>query len=256
MAFSPDGTLLAIGAVGGVRIVNTSTWTVTRGLDRRSDGLRRWLLAGRHPGDHAGHEQFDHAHHQPSVCALRYQHHRAALGRAERRLCARRLTRRHHLRGRARRGHHRVRDRAGLQPHLDRVLHAHDADRHLRWVGRRIGGVLSERQLAGGGGRRRLAAVLDCAAQRRAASARHQRADRHGQRPHGEDFVAFSPSTSELAIGTGFSGSATTYSTTTRTKVGVEQDSSYDIVSLGYSPNGKYIIGGELDCGCMFLCQH
>ncbi|MES1206904.1 MAG: WD40 repeat domain-containing protein [Pseudomonadota bacterium] len=72
------------------------------------------------------------------------------------------------------------------------------------------------------------------------------------------DVVAFSPDGSELAVGAGFFGSVTTFSTATRMQVGVEQDTSmvYDVTALGYSPDGRLIIGGEDSCGCVFLCQH
>jgi WD40 repeat protein len=72
------------------------------------------------------------------------------------------------------------------------------------------------------------------------------------------DVVAFSPDGSELAIGAGYFGSVTTYAAASRAHTGNEQDTSnnYDVSSLGYSPNGKWIIGGEADCGCVFLCQH
>jgi hypothetical protein len=72
------------------------------------------------------------------------------------------------------------------------------------------------------------------------------------------DVVAFSPDGSELALGAGYYGSVTTYATATRSRVGVEQDTSmvYDVLSLGYSSNGQYIIGGESNCGCVFLCLH
>jgi hypothetical protein len=77
-------------------------------------------------------------------------------------------------------------------------------------------------------------------------------------RGYSVDVVAFSPSTPELAIGSAFDGTVTTYSTASRTKIGNEQDTSkaYDVVALGYSSNGKYIIGGEYNCGCVFLCVH
>ncbi|MES1207061.1 MAG: WD40 repeat domain-containing protein, partial [Pseudomonadota bacterium] len=70
--------------------------------------------------------------------------------------------------------------------------------------------------------------------------------------------VAFSPDGSELAVGAGFFGSVTTYSTATRMKVGVEQDTSgvYDVTALSYSPDGRLIIGGESACACVFLCKH
>ena len=70
--------------------------------------------------------------------------------------------------------------------------------------------------------------------------------------------VAFSPDGSELAIGGGVYGSVTTYATGSRTQIGVEQDttSGSDVLSLGYSPDSKYIIGGEANCGCVFLCKH
>ena len=70
--------------------------------------------------------------------------------------------------------------------------------------------------------------------------------------------VAFSPDGTELAVGGGFFGSVTTYSTATRMQVGVEQDTSgvYDVTVLSYSPDSRLIIGGEAACGCVFLCKH
>jgi WD domain, G-beta repeat len=72
------------------------------------------------------------------------------------------------------------------------------------------------------------------------------------------DIAVFSPDGTELAIGAGFYGSVTTYATATRSMIGVEQDTSmvYDVMSLAYSHDGQYIIGGELECGCVFLCKH
>ncbi|HVT08816.1 MAG TPA: WD40 repeat domain-containing protein, partial [Polyangia bacterium] len=72
------------------------------------------------------------------------------------------------------------------------------------------------------------------------------------------DAVAFSPDGSELAVGAGFYGSVTTFATATRTQVGVEQDTSgvYDVTALSYSPDGRLIIGGESNCACVFLCKH
>ncbi len=71
------------------------------------------------------------------------------------------------------------------------------------------------------------------------------------------DVVAFSPNGSQLALGGGLWGSLTTYTTASRAQVGTEQDTSahYDVFAVGYSPDGKYIIGGEADCGCVFLCH-
>jgi hypothetical protein len=70
--------------------------------------------------------------------------------------------------------------------------------------------------------------------------------------------LAYSPDGAELAVGGGYYGSVTTFVAASRTKVGVEQDTSaqYDVTVLGYSPDGKSIIGGEANCGCVFLCQH
>jgi len=70
--------------------------------------------------------------------------------------------------------------------------------------------------------------------------------------------VAFSPSGAELAVGGGAYGSVTTYVTATRTQSGTQQNTSnqFDVTALGYSPDGKLVIGGEGDCGCVFLCKH
>ncbi len=72
------------------------------------------------------------------------------------------------------------------------------------------------------------------------------------------DAVAFSPDGGELAVGAGSAGSVTTFATGTRTQVGIEQDTSSgaDVTALGYSPDGKWIIGGEYSCGCVFICKH
>ncbi|HSS40312.1 MAG TPA: WD40 repeat domain-containing protein, partial [Polyangia bacterium] len=72
------------------------------------------------------------------------------------------------------------------------------------------------------------------------------------------DAVAFSPDGGELALGGGTEGSVTTFATGARTQIGVEQDTSSgaDVTALGYSPDGKWIIGGEYACGCVFLCRH
>lgn len=72
------------------------------------------------------------------------------------------------------------------------------------------------------------------------------------------DVVAFSPDGSELAVGGGEWGTVTTYATASRAHTGAEQDTSnkFDVTALGYSPDGKLIIGGEGDCGCVFLCKH
>jgi WD40 repeat protein len=70
--------------------------------------------------------------------------------------------------------------------------------------------------------------------------------------------VAFSPDSAELALGAGDFGSVTTIATASRVQVGVEQDpaADYDVTALGYSPDGKWFIGGEYDCGCVFICLH
>lgn len=70
--------------------------------------------------------------------------------------------------------------------------------------------------------------------------------------------VAFSPNGAELALGGGAYGSVTTYATSSRVQIGVQQNTSnqFDVTALGYSPDGKLIIGGEGNCGCVFLCKH
>jgi len=70
--------------------------------------------------------------------------------------------------------------------------------------------------------------------------------------------VAFSPSGSELTVGGGAYGSVTSYVTSSRVQTGVQQNTSnqFDVTALGYSPDGKLIIGGEGNCGCVFLCKH
>ena len=70
--------------------------------------------------------------------------------------------------------------------------------------------------------------------------------------------VAFSPDGAEIAVGGGGNGSVTTFATAARTQVGVAQytSSGADVTALEYLPDGKWIIGGEYSCGCVFLCKH
>jgi WD40 repeat protein len=66
--------------------------------------------------------------------------------------------------------------------------------------------------------------------------------------------VAFSPIYGYLVVGGGFDGSLTAYTLTDGSQVGVEYDTSYDMISLAYSPTSNVIVGGELDCGCVVVC--
>jgi hypothetical protein len=66
--------------------------------------------------------------------------------------------------------------------------------------------------------------------------------------------LAFSPTYGYLAVGGGFDGSLTGYSLTDGSQVGVEYDTSYDMLSLAYSPTSNVIVGGEFDCGCVVVC--
>ncbi len=66
--------------------------------------------------------------------------------------------------------------------------------------------------------------------------------------------VAFSPTYGFLAVGGSFDGSLTGYTLTDGSRVGVEYDTSYDILALAYSPTSDVIVGGEYDCGCVVVC--
>jgi WD40 repeat protein len=69
------------------------------------------------------------------------------------------------------------------------------------------------------------------------------------------DVIAFSPDGSYIALGAGFFGSITGWNAaSSRSQVGVEYDSSYDMTSLAYSGAGV-IAGGEADCGCVVVCH-
>ncbi len=66
--------------------------------------------------------------------------------------------------------------------------------------------------------------------------------------------VAFSPNYGFLAVGGSFDGSLTGYTLTDGSQVGYEYDTLYDILSLAYSPTSNAIVGGEADCGCVVVC--
>ena len=66
--------------------------------------------------------------------------------------------------------------------------------------------------------------------------------------------VAFSPIYGYLAVGGANFGSLTAYTLTDGSEVGVEYDTSYDVIALAYSPTSNVIVGGEFDCGCVVVC--
>jgi WD40 repeat protein len=66
--------------------------------------------------------------------------------------------------------------------------------------------------------------------------------------------VAFSPTYGYVAVGGASFGSLTAYTLTDGSKAGVEYDTSYDVISLAYSPTSNLIVAGEFDCGCVVVC--
>jgi hypothetical protein len=66
--------------------------------------------------------------------------------------------------------------------------------------------------------------------------------------------VAFSPTYGFVIVGASFFGSLTAYSLTDGAQVGVQYDTLYDVLALTYSPTSNLIVGGELDCGCVVVC--
>ncbi|HEY6477163.1 MAG TPA: hypothetical protein VI456_11320 [Polyangia bacterium] len=81
--------------------------------------------------------------------------------------------------------------------------------------------------------------------------------DIHAQTQDLSDYVgavAFSPTYGYLAVGGSFDGTLTGYTLTDGSQVGVEYDTSYDILSLAYSPTSNVIVAGEFDCGCVVVC--
>ena len=66
--------------------------------------------------------------------------------------------------------------------------------------------------------------------------------------------VAFSPIYGYVAVGGESFGSLTGYTLTDGSEVGVAYDTSYDVISVAYSPTSNVIVAGELDCGCVVVC--
>jgi hypothetical protein len=69
--------------------------------------------------------------------------------------------------------------------------------------------------------------------------------------------LAFSPDGSTLALGGGGRGSITTWSVPPpRPRVGQQWDntSQANMTSIAYSPDGKIVAAGEGDCGCVAVC--
>jgi WD40 repeat protein len=76
--------------------------------------------------------------------------------------------------------------------------------------------------------------------------------------------VAFSPNNNYVALGGGGyydatgSGSLTAWTVASpRNEVGTEYDTpnSYDVVSVAYAPDASLIVAGEGDCGCVIACR-
>lgn len=68
------------------------------------------------------------------------------------------------------------------------------------------------------------------------------------------DSLAFSPKNGYVAVGGGSFGSLTAYSLADGSEVGVEYDTSYDVYGLAFSAKSNLIVGGEADCGCVVVC--
>jgi WD40 repeat protein len=66
--------------------------------------------------------------------------------------------------------------------------------------------------------------------------------------------VVFSPIYGYFVVGGEEFGSLTAYTLTDGSQVGVEYDTSYDVIALAYSPTSNVIVGGEYDCGCVVVC--
>jgi len=68
--------------------------------------------------------------------------------------------------------------------------------------------------------------------------------------------VAFTTNGSYVAIGGGFFGAMGVWSMAApRAQVaGPYEDSSHDFASLAFSPDGRLLVGGEFGCGCVVAC--
>jgi hypothetical protein len=66
--------------------------------------------------------------------------------------------------------------------------------------------------------------------------------------------IAFTPTYGFVALGGGVFGSLTAYDLANGTQVGVEYDPSYDVASMAFSPDAKIMMAGEYDCGCVVVC--
>jgi hypothetical protein len=66
--------------------------------------------------------------------------------------------------------------------------------------------------------------------------------------------IAFTPDSGWFGIGGGAVGALSAYSIADGSRVGNDFATTYDVVSLAFSPNMNLAIAGEYDCGCVAVC--
>jgi hypothetical protein len=66
--------------------------------------------------------------------------------------------------------------------------------------------------------------------------------------------LAFTPSYGWVAVGGMWNGSLSGYSLANGAQVGKTFYPSYDVISLAFAPNANVIVAGEYDCGCVTVC--
>jgi WD40 repeat protein len=69
--------------------------------------------------------------------------------------------------------------------------------------------------------------------------------------------IAFDPVTSQVAVGSALGGSLSTWNLAPPRPKLAEYDTnqSYDVLSVAYSTDGKWLVGGQGDCACIAVCN-